>query len=544
MDEDCGQGMPGSASWHDLVLTRGLVVDGTGSPGVPGDIGITSRRIADVGPAGSLKGTEEIDASGCVISPGFFDIHSHADFTIMLDGHAESALLQGVTSIVSGNCGYGIAPLGTSSREEVSAHVIGWRHEDKPRADWRTFGEYLQALRGTGVGVNVFPLLAHGPLRLSVVGSTPRPATPAENADMAAAAREAMQTGAVGFSSGLEYEPGTSATAEEFIAISKAVGGYGGMYATHCRNRDDRIADAAAEAIRVAEAGGCRLQLSHFLPRPAFAAHDSYQEALDLCRSSPAEVLFDVFPFDHGPTPLSALLPGWARRGTRAQVAERLADRRAQPKIVQDMGGRFQKAARAGIVADMYIASDGKDGSLTGTTLGALGRGEPVAETLVHLLARAGQNYADVTVAERWATWEDLERALASEDYLIMGDGVTATLARAHSGRCFSLSDWGYAPTMLATFVRDRGLVPLERAIHRMTMAPARQSGVRDRGVIAPGYAADLCVFDLTKLSASADPRRLCEPPAGIREVIVNGRRAVTSGRLTGALAGQVGLTR
>jgi N-acyl-D-amino-acid deacylase len=163
---------------------------------------------------------------------------------------------------------------------------------------------------------------------------------------------------------------------------------------------------------------------------------------------------------------------------------------------------------------------------------------------VLDLLAAAGEYYSAVTVAERWATSADLDAALGCDDYLIMGDGVTAGSDGPLRGRGFSLSDWGYAPATLATYVRDRAVTGLEQAVHRMTMAPARQAGVFDRGVIAPGYAADIVAFDLASLAAGADPARLREPPGGVRDVLVNGCLAVRSGQLTGALAGRVGVPR
>jgi N-acyl-D-amino-acid deacylase len=529
---------------HDLVVSGGFVVDGTGAPGVPADIGVDDDLIAVVASPGTLTGHRVIDAGGLVVTPGFFDIHSHADVTILVDGRAQSALLQGVTSIVTGNCGYGAAPVDPGSRELMTMNALGWRVESEPAAQWSSFGDYLEVLRQQGVGANVFPLVAHGTLRLSPAGFEVRSLARAEIADLQAMTREAMDAGAIGVSTGLEYVPGIAASPEELAAVGEVVGAYDGLYASHCRNRTDRIEEAAAEVVGLARDHGCRAQLSHFLPRPSFAERAPYQRALEFCREAGAGVRFDVFPFDHGPTPLSFALPVWARRGARADVADRLVDPRLRARIVDDLGDRFVETLASGVAAGMYVVSDGSDGSLIGATLAELSGGRTIVDTVLDLLAAAGENFWDVSIVERWADWADLEQALVAEDYLIMGDGVTLALDGPLAGRGFSLSDWSYAPVMLATFVRDRELTSLEAAVHRMTMAPARQAGVVDRGAVIVGSVADLTVVDLAALTSYAAPGTVGRPPAGIRHVVVNGIPAVADGRLTGALAGRIGLAR
>jgi N-acyl-D-amino-acid deacylase len=534
---------PTSPQPHDLVVTGGLRVDGTGAAPVPADVGITAGLIAAVAPVGSMVGCREIDASGHLVVPGFVDIHSHADFTILVDGRAHSALLQGVTSIVTGNCGYG-APLDSDAWRMAAMDTPGWRLEYELSQTWQSFDQYLEVLRRRGVAVNVFPLVSHAALRMRVADCDAGPISRAQEADMRALALDAMQAGAVGVSTGLEYAPGVIAAGTELHAIAAAAGELAGLYATHCRNRAAHIEAAADEAVRLATETGCRLQLSHFLPRPTFADRTAYQRALALARAADVEARFDVFPFDHGPTMLSTVLPAWARRGSRADVVDRLTNPGQRARAAADLDTRFVEMAGSGLAAGMYITADGTDGEAVGQTLEALSRGRPIVDTVLDLLSRAGENFSDVTVVERWATWTDLHGALSADDYLIMGDGVTSGLDGDLAGHGFSLSDWGYAPAMLANFVRDHPLTTLGDAIHRMTLAPARQAGVLDRGVIAAGNAADLVVLDLAGLVGNSDPGRPQQPPAGVRDVIVNGELAVSMGRVTAALSGQVGRSR
>jgi N-acyl-D-amino-acid deacylase len=528
---------------YDVVVSGGLIVDGTGAPARQADIGINGAVIAEIAPAGTLCGRDVIAAAGLTVAPGFFDLHSHADFTVYADGRAQSVLLQGITSIMTGNCGIGVAPLVGRGLQSVPMSVPGWRG-DRPGVTWRDFGEYLDVLRERRVGVNVFPLIAHGTLRMCTTGLQPVAASASDIADMRVLTEDAMSAGAAGFSTGLEYIPGIAADVTELTAISAAVGEYSGLYATHCRNRTSQIVEAADEAVRIAAEGGCRLQLSHFLPRPGFPDARPYKQAMERTRNGPVTVAFDVFPFDYGPTPLSTILPGWARQGGRGEIAERLRDWRLRESLIADLDHRFLESVRIGIADTMHVASDGQDGVLVGRTLGDLSAGRSVVDTALDLLAAAGQDFSDVTVIERWADQQMLVEALAAEDYLIMGDGITAALDGGTAGLGFALSDWGYAPTMLAKYVRDDAVTSLESAVHRMTQAPARQAGVHDRGAIAVGQAADVVMFDYTVLAGHASPAEPRKPPIGIRHVLVNGRSAVTNGSLTGELAGRVGLPR
>ncbi|WP_203856111.1 N-acyl-D-amino-acid deacylase family protein [Plantactinospora mayteni] len=492
---------------------------------------------------GRLSGRRVLDATGRLVVPGFFDIHSHADLSLVLDPRAHSALLQGVTSVVTGNCGYGAVPPG-GGQVELAANAPGGRVSDPGVPAWHSFPEYLEVLASGGTGINVFPLVSHAMLRLAVAGFAPRPVTDAELAEMTAMLRDAMQAGAAGFSTGLEYAPGCYATARELGALGKEAGQYDGLYATHCRNRTEHVEGAVREATSVALAGGCRLQLSHFVPRPAWPHRDAHERALEHCRRAPVPVRFDVFPFSHGPTPLANVLPGWVRGDGPVAAGRRLADPRLRKEIVAQLDPRFVELVHSRHAAQTYVVCDGRDGTSVGRTLADLGRDSDGLTAALDLLGAAGPDHREVTVLEPWATADELDRALLAEDYYLMGDGITAGLDGPVAGRIFSLSDWGWAPAVLSRFVRDRNLLSLPDAIHRMTRAPARQAGVRDRGSIEVGAKADLVVLDLAAIEANFDPAHPGRQPSGIGEVLVNGTVVVAEGRPTGNLAGQVGLAR
>ena len=533
---------------HDLVVQHGNLVDGSGSEPRVADIAITGDRISAIGPPNTLKGERIVDASGRVVSPGFFDIHSHADYTLLVDGRAHSCVCQGITSVVTGNCGHGVAPVTPRSRDLVCMNIPGWSTDWEVPVTWDSFGSYLNVFRERGCGVNVYPLVAHGALRLAVAGFEDREMKPAELDAMRSMTDEAMASGAVGFSTGLEYAPGISAGSEELARVCEPVGDYRGYYATHCRNRADGMTDSAEESVYIAEHSGARLQMSHFIRRP-WAPEGTEKRAMEVLEGARARgvaTYCDVFPFDYGPTPLGYLLPLWARAGGRADIAERLANADMRKRIFDELSGNFKAAMEGDIAETMYVSVDGHDGTMVGRTLGdiAKDRGDSVAETAIALLARAGENFYNVTIVERWVEWEDLTSALGDPNFFIMGDGASGALDGSLANYAFTLSDWGYAPNYLGRFVRDMGITTLEAAIAKMTSGPAIQSGIEGRGTIAEGNFADVVIFDLDTIGADIEPGHLKTVPSGIEHVLVNGEFVVRDGVTTNARPGEIGVRR
>lgn len=541
-------GEAGPKGTFDVVFRNAMVVDGSGAPARAGDVGVTGEAIATISAPRSLEGRRTIDATGKVVSPGFVDIHSHGDYTLLLDGRAHSSVLQGITSIVIGNCGHGIAPVTKRSADLIPMNIPGWMKEGELPVSWRSFRDYLNLMRDRGVGANVYPLVAHGALRLAVSGFSSRALDRKEIVQMRDEVAAAMSDGAIGMSSGLEYAPGIAADTEELAEVAAGMRATGGVYATHCRNRSDTMDKAAEEAVAIARRGGARLQLSHYVRRP-YAADDVVARAwriLDDAERDGTAVRCDVFPFDYGPTPLAVLIPQSLRDGTRADVAARLKDPITRKQILDGMGGMFEAAVKHGLVDSMYVAADGCDGELVGKSLAEVATIAhlPVTEAAIWLLERAGENFYTVTIVENWVRWAHLQEALADPRFFLMGDGVTSCLDGPLARACFSLSDWGYAPRFLSQFVRDERLVPLEAAIERMTSAPARQIGLTDRGRIAPGMKADLVLFDLDAIASDVQPNELFRVPKGIESVLVNGTFVVDGARHTDARPGSVGLKR
>jgi N-acyl-D-amino-acid deacylase len=524
-----------------LLLAGGTVVDGTGAPPRRADVAIEGGRIAAVGDG--LAGDVVLDVTGLVVAPGIVDIHSHADFTLLVDGRAQSSVLQGITTVAVGNCGHGLAPVAPHAVEAARMTTFccrsAWAHAGTPGS----FEDYLGALAAARPAVNVVPLVPHGALRLNVAGFALRELTGGELDRLAGMVREAMEAGAAGLSTGLEYAPGIAATEAELRALCAPVGAHGGLYATHCRNREAAIVDAAREAAAIATGSGCRLQLSHFVRRPSSPADGGALEraarehAVAAGDRAGLAVGFDVFPFTFGPTPLSSLLPQGERASSRAEMAERIAAGTdgADPRVAAVLEG--------GIGAEMHVASDGGRDRWVGRTLAEVAEalGTTVTGAAYALLAEAGEDFYDVVVVERWAADGDLDRAVLDDGFCLMGDGVTGALDGPLAGLAFSLSDWGWVVRTLGHYVRDTGALALEAAIRRMTLDPARQLGLADRGTLAPGMAADLVAFDLGAVGTSVAPDRLISRPRGVPLVLVGGEVVVRDGEQTGARPGRIG---
>lgn len=532
---------------YDCIIRGGFVVDGTKRPGEVRDVAIHGDRIAALGPPGTLQGARTIPAEGRHVVPGFIDIHSHADYTILHDGRAHSAVMQGITSIVTGNCGLGIAPVSTLSADMIDGAAFGWQMEDGLSLSWRSFGDYLALLRDRGVGPNVFPMATHGAIRAAVAGFADRPVDRAEIRTMQAHLEEAMKAGAIGFSTGLEYAPGISSTTVELVEFAEAMAGREGVYATHCRNRGPAMEEAVTEAIAIARAGAARLQLSHFIRRP-HGSDEILARAWARIHEADSEmsIFADVFPFDYGPTPLSVLLPPALRDHSRSGLAARLKEPSFKTKVMNGLGGMFEAALKNGLVESMYVAADGTDGEFVGLSLAEVARRRKIdtAEAAYFLLENAGENFGTVMIVENWVRWDDLVQALGDPRYFIMGDGATGTLDGPGAGRAMCLSDWGYVPRFLSRFVRDMGICSIEDAVLRMSTGPARQFGLHDRGCLEPGKAADVVVLDLEEVGTNVSPQALKELPSGIYDVLVNGTAVVAAGKVTDACPGIVGKNR
>lgn len=526
----------------DLVVEGGRVINGAGTPGFVTDVGVVAGQIEAIGDLSHAEAAERIDASGLVVSPGFIDIHQHGDFSLLACRTADSAVRQGVTTVVTGNCGHGCAPL--TDGGAATLNVIGRRSEWGVQIDWTTYGDYLERLRTPGVGVNVAPLVGHGAIRVAAMGFAPRPPTPTEQARMRDLVAQAMEEGAVGLSSGLEYAPGKEAGAEELIDLCRVVAARGGIYATHIRNRGYELVAATDEAIHTAEAAGLPLQISHFAPR-TYTPPGQWDRALERiyqARDRGVEVHIDTFPYAWGPGPVAAMLPTWAFEGTARDVAARLRDPEQRARMRDEADSRFALAVKLGLLEQSFLTYSLGHPHLVGKSYQEISSllGRDAYDAVLDIVAAEEDDFYNVIARGHFAHDDELRRLLREPICMVESDGIVLSPHGPAADFTFSISDYGWAARLLQRFVREEALLSLEEAVRRMTSLPAEKVGLRDRGRIAAGMAADLVVFDPATIEDLATFEHPQRSPAGVPYVFVNGDAVVTPVGHTGALPGRV----
>lgn len=512
----------GEALAFDLVLRGGTLVDGLGGAPFAADLAIAGDRIAAVAAAGALDagGARVVDVAGRVVCPGFVDLHSHSDWSLLGCPTADSRIRQGITTEITGNCGSSAAP---ATVDGVERGVAGWFDE----------------LEAKSVAVNVALLVGQGTLRERAIGSVDRPATDAELARMVAELAAAMDAGAIGLSTGLEYVPGIFTPTAEIEALARVVARRGGLYASHMRNEESKILAAVDEAIAIARSTGVRTQMSHFkvVGRSLWPLQDEALAKLERARMQGLDVAADVYPYTAYSTGLSILLPAWAREGGSEAMLARLADPATRATIREAVVGYV--ATDPGDFDLVVIASVGEHGraDAVGRSVAKIASADGVepAETLLGLLEASRD---DISFVGFGMSEENVAKVLAHPLVGFGSDGYALRAEDADADRPHPRS-YGAAARVLARYCRDLGTLDLATAVRKLTAFPADRAGLADRGRLLPGCFADVVVFDLTKLADTAtfdDPKRY---PTGIERVYVNGVAAVEDGQPTGRRAGR-----
>jgi N-acyl-D-amino-acid deacylase len=493
---------------HDLVIRGGTVFDGTGADGRIADVAISAGRITEVAPRISGTGTDEIEARGLAVAPGFIDIHSHGDGSLSADPRAESVIRQGVTTIVAGADG--------SSRFLGSAE--------------RSFTTWAATTNALKPAVNVAAMIGLGAVRGALVGNDDRRATPAELQRMVAMVERALADGACGASTGLEYTPGAFAPLDELIALCTPLASRRLPYATHMRNEDDRLLDAIDESIAVARGAGCPLQISHLKMQGTrnWPKIDAVLARLAAARSSGIDAMFDVYPYVAYSTGLTNLFPVWSRDGGTAAFLARLVDPTVAPRI---MAETLAKVDLIGGWDNVQISSvrNATDRDAEGKRLGsyAAAQGKPPYDLTVALLQR---NNGDVGMLGFAMSEENIDRLLAHELSMVCSDGgAFAADGPTRTGSPHPRGA-GTFPRVLGRYVRERKALPLASAIRKMTSLPASRVHLADRGRLAPTMAADVVLFDVQNVIDVATFANPFQYPIGVRAVIVNGVVAVRDG--------------
>jgi N-acyl-D-amino-acid deacylase len=522
----------------DIVIRGGLVVDGTGAAGREADVAVASGRIPAIEPRAGRPAHRAIDARGQVVAPGFIDIHTHSDFTLPLNPRAESKIRQGVTTEVVGNCGFSAAPA-LPGRAELLADYLA---ASAPWLPFRetTFAQYLDDFPATAV--NTVMQVGHNTLRLMTVGMDNRAATAEELGTMERLLEEALQAGALGLSSGLFTAPGGFAAPQEILALARVLQRYGAQYSSHIRDEANRVLDAVQEAIAVGEATGIHVQIAHL----KLSGIDNWGGAprllaeIDAARRRGVRVDCDQYPYDTGTNPLRNLLPRWVQEGGLPALLERLRHADVRSRIRADLArdgltnfGAIPSWDAVRVAVSPHVPES------AGRTIAALGRErgrDPLDALCDHLIADRGHTRILVTsMAEA-----DVHEIARTPWILVGSDGNSlAPYGQTGQGKPHPRYYGTFART-LGQGVRDWRLYSLPQAVWKMTGGSAAALGLVDRGLLRPGFRADVTVFDPARIAERATYEDPHQYAAGVSTVLVNGEVVVDGGDHTGALPGRV----
>jgi len=500
-----------------VILEGGTVYDGTGTEPRVADVGLRDDRVAAIGDLSDAEAERRIDVSGLAVAPGFIDIHSHATSPSWehSDVHqrplAESYLRQGVTTAMGGQDGSSPLPV----------------------------GDYLARLEDAPAAINVGLFVGHGTVRSHVMGVVDRAPTDAELGRMRALVRQAMEEGAFGLSSGLEYTPGTYAETDELIALAREIAPYDGLYISHIRDEGGQLLESVEEVIRIAEQAGVAGQVTHHkVVGPDRWGNSTASLALiEEARARGVDVTSDVYPYAASSTGLTILFPDWSRAGGSAALKDRLEDPDVRPRI-RDAIARHLNAERGGDPSTIVLSRCTWNGSLDGMSLADVlderGRSvtvEAAAELAMELQAQGGCRVVLHSMAE-----EDVRRIMQHPTTMIASDGgISAPGVGAPHPRSY-----GSFARVLGHYAREKGVLSMRAAIHKMTGLPARRLNLQSRGTLREGAIADIAVFDAETIAdhaTFADPHQFA---TGVVHVFVAGQAVLLDGEITGARPGRV----
>jgi N-acyl-D-aspartate/D-glutamate deacylase len=516
----------------DVAIRGGTVFDGSGRPPFLGDVGIADGRIVSLGKVAD-RADREIEARGQAVSPGFIDIHSHSDYTLLIDPRAVSSIAQGVTTEVIGNCGFGCAPIGDP---RLATNAI-YGYDGSVPLTWRGIGAYLEKLEAAQPAVNVLTLVGNGQLRLSTVGLKDRAATEQEIREMRGLLRQGLNEGAIGYSIGLEYPSEVGCGETELTELAREAGRAGGFFATHTRNRAEGAVAAVEEAVRTARDAEVRLQVSHLMPRSGDAICRRCVEVVDAARSRGQDIAFDMHTRLYGTTMLSTLLPPWV-------FAEGVEGVR---RNLKDPGAREHIKQFAGLIASL------KDWSKV-QLLDLPGRPDVSRLTLAEIGRRRGRDPHDCALDILLDEVESLHRPMVilhayteesqklafTHPLCMPGSDATTLAPDGPLANSVFHGAYTWASWFWRALVREWKLLAPEQAVNRLTGLPASILGLEDRGTLRVGARADIAIFDANAFGergTTFEPNQLA---TGMNHVLVNGVPAMLGGARTAQRSGQI----
>jgi N-acyl-D-amino-acid deacylase len=519
----------------DLVIKNGDVIDGTGSGVKRLDIGISGDKVVFMTPHSAFRIPNSIDASNCIVAPGFIDIHSHSDFLWFVGPQGESKVLDGVTTEICGNCGSSPFPL---LGQLLERRREGFRKHGL-EVDWRTPEEFFERAEKTPSSINRGFLVGHGNIRACVLGYENRPASASHELlrmkDMLTAALDA---GALGMSSGLIYPPGCYARAEELIALCKVVGESDKIYTSHIRDEGDGLEDAVKEALLVGRESGVSLEISHIKTsgKRNWKKIDALFELISSARKEGVDVLCDRYPYIAASTDLDVVLPDWVYEGGIEQEIQRLKDPRTRERITDEV---MRRHAEDGFWESVVISAVHNSNNC-----GLEGRS--IAQIASESKKSPIDTVFDLLIEEQCRVWillfsmceENLEQILRWDFVMVGSDSsLRRTEGILSEGKPHPRA-YGTFSRVLGRYCRDKKLLPIEEAVYKMTGMPAQRMKLEKRGILKEGYFADITIFDPEKITDCATYSEPHQYSKGIEYVIVNGKVTVEKGKHTGIADG------
>jgi N-acyl-D-amino-acid deacylase len=498
-----------TAPAYDVIITNGRIVDGSGNNWVRADIAVKNGRIAQVGRVSHSSATRVIDAKDRIVAPGFIDTHGHIEFGLFETPTADNFIHNGVTTVITGNCG--------GSADSVK--------------------EFLTRVDRDRTSINVATLVGHNTVRRQVMGLANRSTSAEEQQKMEGLVDQAMRDGAVGLSTGLIYLPGVYSTTPEVIGLAKAAAKHGGVYASHIRNEGSKVAEAINEALDIGRAAKMPVQVSHFkVSAPAnWGRSRETLGMIEAARREGLDVTIDQYPYTASSTALSVMLPEWAMEGGQDEIKRRLTDTPTREKIAAEML-RSAIANKRPDFSYAVVARHAADASLNGKNISqinqARGRASTLAqeiETMLDILVAGGAQMVYHGMSE-----DDVRYFMAYRFNMIGADGGVQNGRGMPHPRSY-----GTNARVLAKYVREERVVPLEDAIRRMTSLAAQKFQLKDRGLLREGYAADIVIFDENRVQDKATFEKPHQFSEGFDYVLVNGVVTVDNGMHTKARAGQ-----
>jgi N-acyl-D-amino-acid deacylase len=532
-----------ASSDFDIVISNGRIVDGTGAPWFRGDVGILGDRIAAIGDLRSATARTRIEAAGLVVAPGFIDMLGQSEFSVLVDNRAASKITQGVTTEVTGE-GTSIAPV---NDQMIEAAAPMYKHFGVA-ADWRTLAEYFKRLdERAHPAINIATFVGAGGIRNYVIGEDDRPATPQELDQMKKLVAAAMEQGALGLSSSLQYMPDRFATTDELIALAGVAAGYGGVYLTHQRSEGNQIFESLEEVFTIAEKAKIPAEIWHL--KTAYKANwgkmSEVLARIEAARTRGLDITANQYPYIRASNGLDACLPLWVREGGVDRMLARLRDPEQRDRIKKEMEDPtvstwenqwYGSGGGEGVLVVSVLDNDLK--KFEGKNLSEIGQmlGKDPREAVMDLVISAR---AQVSCVLSIMSEDDVKTALRHP--LVSID--TDSEARAEDGPLSESKShpraWGTFPRILGKYVREEKLLTLEEAVRKMTSRPAARVGLSDRGILRPGMMADVVVFDpeaIRDVATFEDPNHYS---VGMKHVLVNGRAVIAEGKITSERPGR-----